>query len=221
MKLIYNSMKAMENAMKSGGTRSTAVNHGIDFLRKNNVVFAPVLIELLAEGEAVSLEELAAKGGWSIEKLRQDLAEHPSVEYDDNGHIAGFGLTLRPTPHRFDFKGQTVYGWCASDALFFPLLLRKSGVVSSVCPVTKKEIRIKVTPDRVLAVDPPEAVVSSVRPDEKVNDIRKDICSVGLFFSSHEVAKDWLATHPDGFLHSVEEDFEVHRQVFAELEWIK
>lgn len=211
----------MENAVKSSETRSTAAKRGIDSLKKNNVGFAPVLIGLLAEGEAVSLEELAAKGGWSVEKIRQDLAEHPSVEYDDNGHIAGFGLTLRPTPHRFDFKGKTVYGWCASDVLSFPFLLKKSGVVSSFCPITKKEIRIKVTPDRVLAVDPPEAVVSSVRPDEKVQDVRKDICSVGLFFSSREVAKDWLAAYPDGFLHSVEEDFEVHRQVFAELEWFK
>lgn len=211
----------MENLMKSGERQSTAIKHGIDFLRKNNVEFAPVLIELLAEGSAVSLEGLASAGGWSKEKLREDLAEHPSVEYDEKGSIVGFGLSLKPTPHRFDFKGKTVYGWCASDALFFPILLRKSGMVSSVCPVTSKEIRIKVTPERVLAVDPTDAVVSSVRPNEKVKDIRSDICSVGLFFSSREAAKDWLAAHPSGFLQSVEEDFEVHRQVFTELGWIK
>ena len=211
----------MEKAMKSCEAISTTVKREIDSLKKNNVGFAPVLIELLAEGNPLTLEQLAAKGGWPIEKIRQDLVEHPSVEYDDHGDIVGFVLTLKPTPHRFDFKGKTVYGWCASDALFFPLLLKKSGVVSSFCPVTKKEIRIQVTPDRVLRVDPPEAVVSSVRPDEKVKDIRKDICSVGLFFSSREAAEDWLTAHPEGFLHSVKEDFEVHREVFAELGWLK
>lgn len=211
----------MENVMKSGETRSTAVKHGIDFLKKNNIEFASVLIELLSRGNAVSLEDIASAGGWPMQKLREDLADHPSVEYDDNGHIIGFGLTLRSTPHRFDFQGRTVYGWCASDALSFPFLLGKSGVVSSLCPVTNKEIRIKVTPESVLAVEPPEAVVSSVRPNEKVKDIRKEICSVGLFFSSREVAKDWLIAHHDGFLQSVEEDFQVHQEVFGDLGWVK
>jgi len=40
-----------------------------------------------------------------------------------------------------------------------------------------------------------------------------------MFFSSREAASAWLAEYPDGFLHSVAEDFEVHRRVLAELGW--
>lgn len=201
-------------------TRSEIVDRGIKSFRNQDVWFASVLIKLLAEGNPLSVEELASEGGWSEEKLRKALKQHPGIEYDEYGRITGFGLTLNPTSHRFDFDGKTVYGWCASDALSFPMLLGKSGIVTSTCPVTKQKIRIKITPDKVLKVDPPDAVVSSVRPAEKVDDVRSDICSVGLFFSSSEVASQWVKAYPDGFLHSVEEDFEVHRQVLGEVGWL-
>jgi len=63
----------------------------------------PVLVRLLAEGEPVAVGRLAAEGGWTEEDVRSGLARHPSVEWDDRGRIVGAGLTLWPTPHRFDF----------------------------------------------------------------------------------------------------------------------
>lgn len=68
-----------------------------------------------------------------------------------------------------------------------------------------------------MRVDPPGAVVSSVRPTERVKDVRAEICDLGHFFSSREAASAWLAEYPDGLLHSVAEDFEVHRRILAEL----
>jgi alkylmercury lyase len=199
-----------------------AVDRGINFIRQHEEFkLVPVLVGLLAQGEPVSVERLASEGGWPEDEVRTDLARHPSVEWDDQGRIAGFGLTLRPTPHRFEFDGKTVYGWCASDALSFPVLLEKPGIVSSTCPVTGQTIRVEVTPEAAVQVDPPGAVVSSVRPTGRVKDVRAEICGLGHFFSSREAASAWLAEYPDGFLHSVAEDFEVHRQVLAELGWTK
>lgn len=153
--------------------------------------------------------------------MRAGLAQHPNIEWDNQGRIVGFGMTLRPTPHRFDFDGKTVYGWCASDALSFPVLLEVSGVVSSRCPVTGRTIRVEVTPEAVVRVDPPDTVVSAVRPTERVRDVRAEICGLGHFFSSREAASDWLAEYPDGMLHSVAEDFEIHREILAKLGWVK
>jgi hypothetical protein len=65
-------------------------------------------------------------------------------------------------------------------------------------------------------VDPAGAVVSSVRPTERVKDVR-EICGLGHFFSAREAASAWLAENPDGMLHLVAEGFEVHRRVLAEL----
>ena len=200
----------------------TAIDRGVNFIRQHQEFkLVPVLVGLLAQGEPVSVERHAAEGGWPEDEVRADLARHPSVEWDDQGRIAGFGLTLRPTPHRFEFDGKTVYGWCASDALSFPVLLEKPGIVSSTCPVTGQTIRVEVTTKAAVQVDPPGAVVSSVRPTGRVKDVRAEICGLGHFFSSREAASAWLAEYPDGFLHSVAEDFEVHRQVLAELGWTK
>ena len=63
-------------------------------------------------------------------------------------------------PHKFTLDSRIVYGWCASDALMFPVILAKSGVVESSRPVTGRPIRVGVNADAVLRVDPPEAVVS-------------------------------------------------------------
>lgn len=182
--------------------------------------FVPALVRLLARGAPVDVEVLAAEGGWPVDEVRDGLARHPSVEWDDHGKIVGFGLTLRSTPHRFDFDERTVYGWCASDVLSFPFLLDHPGVVSSACPVTGRSIRVEVTPNRVVKVEPPEAVVSSLRPGKRVDDIRADICGEGLFFASREAASDWLEAHENGILHTVEEDFDVHKEVFERLGWV-
>jgi alkylmercury lyase len=75
-----------------------------------------------------------------------------------------------------------------------------------------------VTPQRVEKVDPPGAVVSLVRPDT-FDDIRGEICALGLFFASREAAAEWLAAHPDGMVHTIEEDFELHREVMEKFGW--
>ena len=201
--------------------RSDVVTRGVNLFRNNEFDLVPIVVRMLAEGRPVRIKDLAFKAGWTEKKVSEELSQHPSIEYDDQGHIVGFGMTLNPTSHQFDFNGKTVFGWCASDVLAFPVLLGESGVVSSSCPITKQNIKIKVTPDAILEVDPPGAVVSSIRPTTQVKDVRSEICSLGLFFSSRDAASDWLAAYPDGFLHSVQEDFEVHRQVFIELGWVK
>jgi alkylmercury lyase len=195
-----------------------AVQRGIHVMRTyDEFKFVPPAIRLLAQGEPVSVARLAAAGGWTEEEVGAGLARQPSVEWDEHGQLVGFGMTLRPTQHRFDFDGRTVYGWCASDALSFPVFLDAAGVVTSTCPVTGQIIRVDVTSRAVKYVEPPAAVVSALRPLEHVGDIRTDVCALGHFFASREAAADWLAAYPDGLLHSVAEDFEIHRQVFTEL----
>jgi alkylmercury lyase len=154
-----------------------------------------------------------------VEELRAELARHPGTDWDDDGRIVGFGLTLRPTPNKFTFDGRTVYGFCASDVLAFPVILGRPGVAESTCPVTGRHIRVEATPDRVIRVDPPEAVVSKVRPDHAVADVRTEVCALGSFFSSSEAAADWLAHYPQGKIVPITEDFEVTRQAMIELGW--
>ncbi len=179
----------------------------------------PHMWRLLADGRPVPLDRLAAASGRPVEQVRRVLSAHPSVEWGDQGRLVGFGLTLRPTPHKFTFEGRSVYGWCATDTLMFPVLLDKSGIVESVCPASHKSIRVEVTPDGVRSVDPPEAVVSEVRPDHPVEDVRAETCNLGHFFCSREAADAWLGAYPEGMLNTVDEDFDIHRRVLVQLGW--
>jgi len=172
----------------------------------------PHMWRLLGEGAPVPVDRLAEAVGWPVEQVRETLRAHPA-EWDDQGQLVGFGMTLWPTPHKFTFEGRTVYGWCASDTLMFPVLLGKPGLVESVCPVTRTPIQVRVAPDGVRSVDPHDAVVSAVRPDRRVENVRTEICHLGHFFSSREAAAAWLEANPQGMLHTVEEDFEIHRRV--------
>lgn len=184
-------------------------------LADDQLSLLPPLARLLAEGEPVAVERLAAAAGLPAERVRAAF-EDPGTEWDEQGRIAGYGITLLATPHSVRFGDQTLYGWCATDVLIAPAFLGRPGIVESTCPTTRQRIRAEVSPDAVLAVDPPDAVVSEVRPTEKVADIRAETCGLGHFFSSREAAAGWLQRNPEGLLHSVADDFAIHRQVFAE-----
>jgi alkylmercury lyase len=181
----------------------------------------PVLARLLAAGEPVTVADVAKAGGWTPGQAREALSRHPGTDWDAEGRVLGFGLTLRPTPHSFAFDGGggTVYGFCASDTLAFPVLLGRPGAAGSSCPVTGQPIRVGLDPERVLRIDPPQAVVSKVRPAQALADIRAEACALGHFFAAADAAAGWLAQYPHGQVVPVAEDFEITRQTMVELGW--
>lgn len=205
-------------------TRTEDVHRGIAFMRAQLDDDArrllPHVVRLLAEGEPVALDRLATAAGMTVDQVRKPLKDpRNAVEWDDEGRVVGWGLTLRSTPHAFTFDGRTLFGWCATDVLLFPVVLGRPGVAESTCPATGERIRIDLAPEAVVRVDPPDAAVSEVRPSERAANIRAATCSVGHFFSSREAAADWLAKHPEGQVNSVSEDFEIHRRVALEIGW--
>jgi alkylmercury lyase len=186
--------------------------------RIEGLELAPHAARLLANGEPVELEQLAAASGWSLEAVEAALDERTSAERDDQGRLVGLGLTLRPTPHRFTVGGRTVYAWCATDALTFPVILGRPGTIESTCPETGQAIRIELTPETVERVDPAEAVMSAVRPID-LRDVRSSVCHHGRFFSSPVAATHWADGHPDGDLYLVADAFALDREVMKRLGW--
>jgi alkylmercury lyase len=194
--------------------RTTAM---IDQIRGHDLL--PHAIRLLAEGEPVALERLAAAIGWPLEEVETALAEQTSAERDDQGRLVGLALTLRPTRHRFTVDGRSLYAWCASDTLMFPVVLGRPGIVESTCAQTGQPIRIDLTPDAVERLDPPEAVMSAVRPAGELADVRAATCDHGHFFSSAGAAIRWVKEHPGGYIHPVQEAFHLERDVIRRLGW--
>lgn len=187
--------------------------------RVHGFELAPHAVRLLAAGEPVELDRLAAASGWPVAEVDAALDEQSGAERDDRGRLVGLALTLRPTSHRFTVDGRTLYAWCASDTLMFPVILGRPGLVESTCPQTGRPVRVEVGPDRIERIDPPEAVVSAVRPTGAVADVRAETCNLGHFYSSPAAAGAWADEHPDGYVLSVDEAFRVDREVIVRLGW--
>jgi alkylmercury lyase len=179
----------------------------------------PHAIRLLSAGEPVALERLAAAAGSSREDVEAELRAQASAERDDQGRLVGLALTLRPTTHRVTVDGRALYAWCATDTLMLPVILGRAVRVDSICPQTGQAIRIELRPDRVERLDPPDAVMTAVRPRGRLADVRSATCAHGHFFSAVAATAAWTDAHPGGHVYPIEEAFRLDRQVIEQLGW--
>lgn len=94
----------------------------------------------------------------------------------------GYGITLRPTPHRFVIDGNRLYVWCALDTLFFPAVIGCPAHIESPCAATGNPVSLTVDPATgVTALSPATAVVSIITP-EPVGSVRTVFCHPVRFF---------------------------------------
>ena len=180
----------------------------------------PDLLQLLAEGRPIDLDEFLDVTGPAALHFAKTMRAQPATEWDDEGRLVGFGLTPRPTDYRFIVGGKCLYTWCASDTLFFTVLLGQKAQVESTCPTTGVPIRVEITPEEVTSVAPLEAVVSQRHRNDLVGNLRADICDHGHFFASAAAAAQWLAEHPDGRVLRIPDAFAECRRACAALGWL-
>jgi alkylmercury lyase len=180
----------------------------------------PHAIRLLARGSPVAVGELAAAAGWPEQKVETVLRSVEGTDWASDGRLAGFGLTLQPTQHRFIVEGRSLYTWCAADTLIFTVLLAQPTVVISACPATDRTIILELAADRVVSVDPAETVVTERRCHQAGADFRAQICDHGHFFASPQAARGWVAEHPDGEVLSVAKAFETCRATCQQVDWV-
>jgi alkylmercury lyase len=190
-----------------------------------NVQIKYHILQLLAQGQPVSNEQLAFASGHPLETIEPALRklEADGCEFDGEGNLIGLELTLKPTPHHFYTNGNHLYAWCALDALFLPGLIGQTAEVESACPVTGKTIRLTVTPEGVTEVHPAETVVSEVLPGftPSCTPSRKTgpgsaSCSQTHFFSSRRAAETWLQDHPKIAILTLEEACQLARVIWIE-----
>ena len=184
-------------------------------LRRDQPVFCRQILRLLAAGSPVSVEQLTTTLCLSRDEVQSRLGELLDLEWNAQGHIVGWGLTLIPTPHRFWMNGYEMFTWCALDALMYPVILEQTAYVQSACPVTGKTVCLVVTPESMESLTPPNAVVSIVLPTrgEAFHCVREAFCKHGHFFSSSEAAGRWLSEHQGSMLLSAGEAYQLGRLV--------
>ena len=70
-----------------------------------------VLLRELAKGRPVSRTTLAKSLDWPAQQVNAVLERTTSTEYDSDGNIVGYVLTLRETSHIFEIDGRRLYAW--------------------------------------------------------------------------------------------------------------
>jgi alkylmercury lyase len=175
------------------------------------------LLRLLSQGEPVTIEQLADAAAQPADEVRHLVASWPDTEYDQQGRIMGWGLTLKPTPHKFGVGNKQLYTWCALDTLFFPAVISRPAKVESPCATTGIPIHLNVDPAAGISdLDPATAVVSVVTP-EWMRSVRTSFCNPGRFFATREAARSWQAGHPEMEVLSVLDAYQVSRPLSAML----
>jgi alkylmercury lyase len=177
----------------------------------------------LAKGRPVTnteVDEIVADLG-----LEQDDAQpflRKLTERNAEGQIVGImGLSLNDYPHRVLVNGVALSAWCAEDTLFLPTMLQQSTTVESHSPISGEIIRLTVSPERVEAVSPTSAVISIVVVDPteesmaSVEAIWMTFCNHILFFASRDEAQQWAAGRSNIAVVTVDEGFDLGRELWS------
>jgi alkylmercury lyase len=165
------------------------------------------IMRLMVEtGQPLSLVHLARHLQMSQENLAAHLAHVPDTEFDAQGNIVGWGITLLPTQHQFVLSERPLFTWCAFDTVLFPPLLQIEASVQSICETTGQPVTFAITRSGAIAdLLPVTSVLSLILPTERCECVRGTFCEQSRFFQSENAASSWMALHPDAVLLSVEE----------------
>lgn len=182
------------------------------------------VVRALAKGRPVTGEQvnrIVAELGTNRDKSEQFLRRVTERDDDDN-IIGALGLSLKQHPHRFTVNGIQMTAWCAQDTLFLPVMLQQPATVESESPLSKEKIELTVSHEGVLDASPASAVMSVVIIDpDKADlsspaDIMMSFCRMVHFFASREEAERWAAGRDDIEILSLDQGFELGRQLWPE-----
>ena len=164
------------------------------------------LLQLLQHGKPVALKKLASSIGLEV-GVAEKLARRLRAEFDDDGNLVGWELTLVPTPHKYRANGHDLYAWCAADTISFPSILNHTAVIESPDPISGEIVRLTVMPDGIEGQNPSSAVVSwSLESD--LDNIRGSFCNLTHYFASRETAAQYVSGHPGVVIVPVNSVFE-------------
>lgn len=174
------------------------------------------ILRQVTRGKPLPKAELLSSLQISQDELKQRLARLPDTEFDQQGNILGWGVTLVPTLHRFQIDGKPLFTWCAFDTVLFPPSLGQNAYVQSTCPITGHPITFVATPGGIVKdLVPAQSVMSLIIPAQRRDCVRATFCEHSLFFQSEQAASSYLASHPEAMLLSIEEAAIVGKRVAA------
>ncbi len=186
---------------------------------------ARCLYQRLAKGKPVELQVLSRQTGVPLSTIVDRLNEWPGVYFNDDGAVIGFwGLAIDPvSSHQIVVDDTTLYGWCAWDTLFIPVLIGKTCRILANCKQTGEPIRLEVSPNGVEYASPQTVHLSYVLPDEAEfdRDVVTSFCHYVHFFRDRETAETWSHNQEGGFVLDLEDSVAAaHHKVKFEFQWL-
>src|SRR5581483_8574112 len=151
-----------------------------------------IVRELAATGKPLAPGDLASCLQISLESLAAHLAHVSDTEFDHEGKIVGWGLTLVPTSHQFRVKGQALFTWCAFDTVLFPSLVPARAQVRSTCQTTGQQITFRATAEGITDLAPVTSVLSLTLPSARCECVRGTFCAQSHFFQTKDAAEPWM-----------------------------
>jgi alkylmercury lyase len=184
---------------------------------------ARALLALVARGDPVTDERLAAEINRAPGEVHAVLARWPNVHRDARGAVVAFsGLSLQPTEHRFHAGDRELFTWCAWDTLFMPSLLDEPAEIRSTCPLTGTAVHVRVDARGIVDAEPADLWVSFPPiATTSIADIVESFCCRVHFLARHETAQRWLGDHPGGFVLDLRDAYEVGQRATARLRTAK
>ena len=192
----------------------------VDYGAERSRLLVQVWRALAAGGPVTGsqIDEFVSDLGIKAEDADQFLRQ--MTERDDDDSIVGImGLSLNDHPHKFTVDGVQMATWCAADTLFLPAMLGQTATIESESPESNEKVRLTVGAEGVQTLDPADAVISFVVPEEtnmtSVASIWMTFCQHIFFFTSQGEAEQWANGRDDIRIMSLDEGFELTKQLWA------
>ena len=169
--------------------------------------------EQLRQSGAIAVTEVVAtslNGAASAQSTLDEMVERGMAIVEADELVAIDGLSVRPTQHRMRLGDDSLYTWCAADAIGIPAALGEDGEVLTACPHCSAEIVVQIE------AGVPEANDDLVLwlPTASCSHVVTQFCPDVNFFCNREHLEAWRAQagEPAGETLSADEAAELGRQ---------
>lgn len=138
--------------------------------------------------------------GFLLRTTPRTVGELAKADFEPGAECSSaYLISERPTRHQVRFGDELVYTHCVVDTFVLPPLREKAADISSVDPVTREEIRFRLTPhglesDSEMLL---HAVVSIGACESSAGSGHTTCCPFINLFTAHRQYEQWLEEHPE------------------------
>lgn len=173
---------------------------------------------LLVEGRPVPVTRISEVTG-STPSMVEAALELGRAERDMEGRVIELsGLMLSPTMHRVVIGNVGLFSCCALLAELVPALIGQPVTVESIDPVSRRIVRLVITPEGVAAVEPEGAVGSFVLTEAGgvMADVGANFCRHVHHFASDDSANTFVGADHRRYALAIGELYEAAQMLYQE-----